>query len=328
MPHTIVSCLLPGFELDGATQGLLGESQRVAREVSGKHVCVVAMECDQTKLAELSLYCDVVMVAVNEQMTDYQPEQCLLALETVCSKIDPAAVFLSDDTYSQELTPRLAHRLGGSSASDVQAVDWKDEQIHVTRSVYGGKATAILRMNQTPAVVGLRARSFAPEPPRTAPSEIERCDVNLDTDAERDLAATKIVERHKESSQGVRLEDAEVIVAGGRGLGGSEPFEELKQLAAAIGAEVAASRAACDAGWVPPNWQVGQTGKKVTPQLYLAVAISGASQHMMGITDAKVIAAINIDADAPIFRHCQFGLVEDYRNVVGPLREQLARMLS
>jgi electron transfer flavoprotein alpha subunit len=88
-------------------------------------------------------------------------------------------------------------------------------------------------------------------------------------------------------------------------------------------AEVAASRAACDAGWVSPSLQVGQTGKKVAPELYLAIAISGASQHLMGIADAKVVAAINTDADAPIFRHCQFGLVEDFRKVIGPLKKQI-----
>jgi electron transfer flavoprotein alpha subunit len=92
-----------------------------------------------------------------------------------------------------------------------------------------------------------------------------------------------------------------------------------------MGAQMAASRAACDAGWVPPSWQVGQTGKKVAPQLYLAIAISGASQHIMGIADAKVITAINRDPDAPIFKHCRFGLVEDYQKVIGPLRERLSR---
>jgi electron transfer flavoprotein alpha subunit len=91
---------------------------------------------------------------------------------------------------------------------------------------------------------------------------------------------------------------------------------------------MAASRAACDAGWVPAEWQVGQTGKKVSPQLYLAIAISGASQHIMGIADAKTIAAINVDPEAPIFQHCQFGLVEDYRKVVGPLREKLSELLA
>jgi electron transfer flavoprotein alpha subunit len=135
----------------------------------------------------------------------------------------------------------------------------------------------------------------------------------------------KVVSRHVEAREGVRLEDARLIVSGGRGLGGPEPFAHLQALADAIGAQMAASRAACDAGWVPPSWQVGQTGKKVAPELYMAIAISGASQHIMGIADSKVICAINRDADAPIFKHCRFGLVEDYEKVVGPLREILSR---
>jgi electron transfer flavoprotein alpha subunit len=93
-----------------------------------------------------------------------------------------------------------------------------------------------------------------------------------------------------------------------------------------MGAQMAASRAACDAGWVPPTWQVGQTGKKVAPELYLAIAVSGASQHLMGIADAKVVAAINTDRDAPIFNRCRFGLVEDYRNVVGLLEKKLSEL--
>ncbi|MHB0954971.1 MAG: electron transfer flavoprotein subunit alpha/FixB family protein [Pirellulaceae bacterium] len=328
MPPTIVSCHLPGFAFDCATQGLLGESRRVARRVEGRHVAVVPMECDGERLAELSWHCDTVLAAVSDPRTGYDPQQCLVALQALCSEIQPAAVFLGDDTYSQELTPRLAHRLGGCGAGDVQATDWRDGRIHVTRSVYGGKATAIVRMNRSPAVVWLRARSLAAEPPRETAGGIERRDVTPLLDAAKKVSDPRIVERHEEPSRGVRLEDADVIVSGGRGLGGPEPFEDLKRLAAAMGAEVAVSRAASDAGWAPPSWQIGQTGKKVAPQLYLAIAISGASQHMMGVADAKVIAAVNSDAEAPIFRHCKFGLVEDYRKVVGPLCQKLTEMLS
>ena len=120
----------------------------------------------------------------------------------------------------------------------------------------------------------------------------------------------------------------QIIVSGGRGLGGPEPFEKLKELARIINGQTAASRAACDLGWVPHSWQVGQTGKKVAPQLYLAVAISGASQHVMGMADSKVIAAINNDPNAPIFKHCQIGLVEDYQQVIGPLIEKLTELLQ
>ena len=137
------------------------------------------------------------------------------------------------------------------------------------------------------------------------------------------------MERQTAPQSETRLEDARVIVAGGRGIGGPEGFaNELEPLAKLLGAQLAASRAACDAGWVPPTLQVGQTGKKVAPDLYLAIAITGASQHMAGVSEARQIAAINIDADAPIFKHCRFGIVEDYRKVVPLLRKKLAAQQS
>jgi len=170
-------------------------------------------------------------------------------------------------------------------------------------------------------VVWVRARAMDPADTsgRTA-GVVEKVAIELSPDPR-----AKVVKRQLEAKTGARLEDARLIVSGGRGLGGPEPFAELQALADVIGAQMAASRAACDAGWVPPSWQVGQTGKKVAPELYIAIAISGASQHIMGIADAKVIAAINTDADAPIFKHCRFGLVEDFKKVVGPLRDRLSR---
>jgi electron transfer flavoprotein alpha subunit len=179
-------------------------------------------------------------------------------------------------------------------------------------------------LKRAPAVVWLRARSFAPAAPLAQAGEITRAALDIQVDTR-----TRIVERKREAGGESRLEEARVIVSGGRGIGGPEPFEtELKPLADLLKAQMAASRAACDAGWVPPTWQVGQTGKKVTPELYLGIAITGASQHMAGISEAKVIAAINTDPDAPIFKHSRFGIVEDYRKVVPLLREKLAALLS
>jgi electron transfer flavoprotein alpha subunit len=189
----------------------------------------------------------------------------------------------------------------------------------VTRGVYGGKAMAVIALTRLPGVVWLRARAMAPASAR-APGAVERLRLGLVADPR-----VRVVSRHVEAKDGVRLEEARLIVSGGRGLGGPEPFNQLQALAAAMGAQMAASRAACDAGWVPASWQVGQTGKKVAPELYMAIAISGASQHIMGIADAKVICAINRDPDAPIFKHCRFGLVDDYQKVVGPLIDKLSR---
>jgi electron transfer flavoprotein alpha subunit len=138
---------------------------------------------------------------------------------------------------------------------------------------------------------------------------------------------TRIIERKVDDPGNVRLEDARVIVAGGRGIGGAEPFStELRRLADILGAQMAASRAACDAGWVPATWQVGQTGKKVAPELYIAIGISGASQHMTGVSEAKNIVAINSDPEAPIFKYCSLGMVADYREVIPLLRSKLGSL--
>ncbi|HEV7240110.1 MAG TPA: electron transfer flavoprotein subunit alpha/FixB family protein [Thermoanaerobaculia bacterium] len=247
---------------------------------------------------------------------EYQPEPVLDALVDACR--GASVVLLANDTYSQEVAPRLAHRLGGACVGDGVDVRMVDGRLRVTRQVYGGKANAVIELRRSPAVVWLRARSFAVAP-ITGSFAVSA--------AQDDRANTRIVERKVAAENDAKLEDAQVIVSGGRGIGGPEGFrDELEPLAKLLGAQMAASRAACDAGWVPPTWQVGQTGKKVAPELYLAVAITGASQHMAGISEAKNIVAINIDPDAPIFKHCRFGIVEDYRKVVPLLRRKLEEL--
>jgi electron transfer flavoprotein alpha subunit len=287
---------------DRAADGLRGAAERLAQETGGQ----------------------VVEIVIDPET--YQIEQCLADLTQTFRELAPRAVLLSNDTYSQELTPRLAHRLGGSAAGDGVAISG---DLRVTRQVYGGKAQAVIQLKRAPAVVWLRARAFAPASSNAAHAASSGGQAPSPVRAGGAPAlhqnATQIIERHKEAAGESRIEDARVIVSGGRGIGGPEGFTtELKPLAHLLGAQLAASRAACDAGWVPPTWQVGQTGKKVAPDLYLAIGITGASQHMAGISEAKQIVAINIDRDAPIFKHCRFGIVEDYRKVVPLLREKLS----
>ena len=318
---SVISCFLPGVEYDRAAQGLLGAGEELAQDLGATHVVVCAGSADSL-LQNAGKHADRIIRLQCEELSADSPESCLSALHAACEGLDAKAVLLGQDAWSQELAPRLGHRLHGCSIGDAQAIAVEDGTIRATRSVYGGKAVAIVQANASPAVVWVRARAFDPAAERDTAASVAALEVT----ASGNVTGTAVVGRHVESDSDVRLEDASVIVSGGRGLGGPEPFEDLKQLASVMNAEVAASRAACDAGWVAPGLQVGQTGKKVTPELYVAIGISGASQHLMGIADAKVVAAINTDPDAPIFKHCQFGLVEDWKNVVGPLKERIAAM--
>lgn len=307
-------------ELNTGTAGLLGAGQRLAKETGGEHVVLTSGGSEFT--AKVSEHAGRVINLDSEDLAKGQPEAWLNWISAISKQENPAAIILGNDTLSQEITPRLAHRLGGASIGDAQVVSSESDTIVVTRSVYGGKAVAEIELTASPAVVWVRAQSMDPAEAESSPGTVTTGNLDAISDS-----ITQLLETHAEESDGERLEDAQIIVSGGRGLGGPEPFEDLVALAKVLKAQNSASRAACDLGWVPHSWQVGQTGKKVAPQLYLAVAISGASQHMMGIADSKAIAAINTDPDAPIFKHCQFGLVEDYKNVIGPLKEKLAELL-
>ncbi len=319
----IVICLFSGSGYDRAAQGVVGAGRRLADQLGGRLHAVIAGAHNAELNIRVASVADAVVTLDQRELARYQPELHLNAITQVCREIGPRAVLFGNDTYSQETAPRLAHRLGGAAAGDCLELTIHGGAVRVKRSVYGGKAMATIELKRSPAVAWLRARAFEPVATNSAsaPTTVRRTRLDLRPDDR-----TQIIERKSEAAGAARLEDARVIVSGGRGLGGSEPFKDLQELASMLGGQTAASRAACDSGWCPPSWQVGQTGKKVAPGLYIAVAIRGASQHMAGISDAKNIAAINIDPDAPIFKSCRFGIVEDYRKVIPLLKEKLAAM--
>ena len=320
--NDVVICLFAAPGYDKSAQGLAGAGRQLADELGGRLRAIVVGAGAEVLAAEVADVVDFATVVDQAELAEYHPELCLSTLAKLCGDFAPRAVLLSNDAYSQELAPRLAHRLNGSAVGDGVEMRLEGERLRVVRQVYGGKAQAVIELKRRPAVVWLRARSFTPALRRATAGEITRAVLEIKTDSR-----TRVVERKREETGSARLEDARVIVSGGRGIGGPEPFTtELLPLADLMGAQMGASRAACDAGWVPPTWQVGQTGKKVAPDLYLAIAIAGASQHMAGISEAKTIVAINTDLDAPIFKHCRFGIVEDYRKVVPLLREKLAAL--
>jgi electron transfer flavoprotein alpha subunit len=318
----IVICLFSGSGYNRVAQGVVGAGKRLADQINARLHAIIAGAHDPELNIRVASVADAVVTADQRELARYQPELHLNVITQVCRGIGPRAVLFGNDTYSQETAPRLAHRLGGAAAGDCLDLTADGGSIRVKRSVYGGKAVATIELKRSPAVVWLRARAFEPvATTSTSVTTVRRTRFDIPSDV-----GAQIIERKSEAAGAARLEDARVIVSGGRGLGGPEPFADLKELAEMLGGQTAASRAACDSGWCPPSWQVGQTGKKVAPGLYIAVAIRGASQHMAGISDARNIAAINIDPDAPIFKNCRFGIVEDYRKVIPLLKEKLAAL--
>ena len=245
---------------------------------------------------------------------------CLSALAGLYQAVTPDVILFARSAWGRELAPRLAGRLGAGLLQDCLEVGIDPDSGRLTglRPVYGGNFLARVRCVTAPQIAVLRSQAY--EPPQPDPNrqgEIVTVPVALDASPSR----VRVMRRVRHEHAGVSLTEARVVISGGRGLGGPEPFRDLEELAGMLGAAVGASRAAVDAGWVPGHWQVGLTGVTVTPDLYLTVGISGASQHMAGCSGAKVIVAINTDAEAPIFREARYGVVGDWQAVLPAFME-------
>jgi electron transfer flavoprotein alpha subunit len=255
-------------------------------------------------------------------LADGQVDLHLAALTQLCRTVAPDIILLGRTTLGRDLGPRLACRLGVGLLQDCLQVDLEaaSGRLTATRPIYGGNVLARVQCTATPQIAALRPKAYAPLPPDTTrQGDVVAVPVMLDAS----MARVTVVQQIRHESAGVKLEEASIVVAGGRGLGGPEPFRELQELAGMLGAAMGASRAAVDAGWVPGTWQVGLTGKTITPDLYITVGISGASQHMAGCSGAKVIVAINKDAEANIFREARYGVVGDWHAVLPAFMEAI-----
>ena len=301
----------------GVAEGL---GMPLALAVAGSDAGSAAMEAG-------SLGVQRVYAAEDGLLSEDRPELLLEAWTQICRQTNPAVVLVARTMAGRDLAPRLAVRLGVGLAQDCLEVrvDEDSGRMVAHRPVYGGNAMAAVVCNGTPQIACIRPKAYeATEPDASLTGEV----VSVDLDLDDSMAKVKLVERVAEESEGVRLESAKIVVAGGRGLGSPAPFEDLEVIAGLLGAGVGASRAAVDAGWVPPSWQIGLTGKTITPDLYITVAISGASQHMAGCSGAKVIVAVNKDGEANIFKEARYGVVGDWEKVLPSFTETLRELLG
>jgi electron transfer flavoprotein alpha subunit len=268
---------------------------------------------------------DQVFLADDGTLADFRVEAYGALLSELADKHQPAVILFGATTRGRELAPMMAAALETGAIADVTALEIEDGKIIATRPIYSGKLLSKCTIpERQPQILSLRPRAFPrPESDPGRSGEI----VNVEPALAEDEIKSKVTGFAAAEGQ-VSLADAAIIVAGGRGVGGPEGFEPVVELAQVLGAAVGASRAAVDAGWIPYVHQVGQTGKTVSPDLYIACGISGAIQHQAGMRTSKIIAAINKDPDAPIFRLAHYGIVGDLFRVVPALAAALEEKLG
>lgn len=263
---------------------------------------------------------------VDEGTTEYDcVPRALLAAASVCQQGLPSVVLCMGGVMGRELAPRLATRLHVPYVSDCCAFEAEsvpDTGVAFVRPIYGGRAMEVLESTGACTVVGIRPKSFLDggERPLGQAAVVEAIELLADAPA---LAMGRVAREESGLRAGPALDEAQVVVSGGRGLGSADGFADLRQLASVLGGAVGASRAAVDAGWIDAGAQVGQTGTTVAPNLYVAIGISGAVQHVAGMGAARHIVAINSDDEAPIFAIADVGVVADYREILPALLQEL-----
>ena len=304
---------------DGASSGTL-EVLTKARDLGDEVAAVALGPGAKTSVQALGEHgAQTVFACDDEVFANHLAQPSVHVLARLVEEHQPDLILFPASYDARDVAGRLQARTGSTlmaNATDVLGPDRARTEI-----LGGTKIVDVELKGPAPKLVLIRPQSFAAQPSGGSADVVE-----VSADVPDDLTSAERVEHHEEAASGPRLEDAKIVVAGGRGLGGPAAFELLDELAAALGnAAVGASRAAVDAGWVPYSYQIGQTGKTVKPEVYLCFGISGALQHLVGMKGAKRIVAITKDADAPILKIADLGVVGDLFQVVPALTEEIER---
>ncbi len=304
---------------------VLGVARGLAQQVGGGVTALLLGEGVGALAQDVIAHgADEVLVADHAALKDFRAEAYAPVLVQLAKDRQPEVILAGATTRGRDLLGTITVDLETSSIADAIEVQVVDGQLQATRPVYAGKLLATAVGDRQPLLLSLRPRAFPkPEPDAGRTGNVEQVTVTLDEAA----MGTKVVEYAVQAGQ-VSLADARIIVSGGRGVGGPDGFAPVRELAQTLGGALGASRAAVDAGWIPYNHQVGQTGKTVAPDLYIAAGISGAIQHQAGMRSAKTIVAINKDAEAPIFRLARYGIVGDLFKILPALTAEFKKRLG
>ena len=313
-------------EVDPISWEALAAARQIAGELGGQTVGLV-LGHEVSDLAEqaVSYGADSVLVADDPSLTGIRVQPYSAVLTELVRAHEPAALILGASACGLELSAHISAKLDVGLASDCIGLGVEEGSLCASRPVLSGNLVAQVRFgDRLPHIATIRRRAFAPlEADSTRTGEITSVAAVME---EADIPIR--IESFESASGDVSLTDARIVVSGGRGVGGPEGFAPVQALAVALGGAMGASRAAVDAGWIPYAHQVGQTGKTVQPDLYIACGISGAIQHLAGMRTSRVIVAINQDSEAPIFQHATYGIVGDLTQYVPALTEELSGRLG
>jgi electron transfer flavoprotein alpha subunit len=312
-------------ELRKISYELVSEGRRLADQLGQPLTALLLGSNIKEKASELGKYgADKVIVADDERLATYTTDAYAAVIAEIAQKHEPAIMLLAASVQGKDLSGRLAAKLGVGVAQDCVEFSIDGGNLVAKRPIYAGKAYAtVTYKDSVPQIATARPNVLKlNEPDESRSAEVVDAEFSLDDSQ----LTTKVVEFQQEAGGKIDLTEAERIVSGGRGMKGPENYNILEELADLIEATVGASRSAVDAGWRPHSDQVGQTGKVVSPNLYIACGISGAIQHLAGMSTSKVIVAINKDPEAPIFQKADYGVVGDLFDVVPALTEQIRKL--
>ncbi len=313
-------------QLDLSSREMLGHGRKLADALHEPlSIALLGQDLGNMPKEAVAFGADKVYAVADPLLQQYQVDAYLAALAALVKQHSPRVVLLAKGPRGSELGPRLAFRLGTGLLQDCLEIKIDDnKQLVGNRPVYGGNCMSTVACAGDPMMAVIRPKTGDP---------LERNDaragevVAFAPGLAASVVKNKIVQSVVQPQEGIKLEEAAIVISGGRGLGGPEPFsKELKDLAGLLNAGQGATRAAVDAGWVPYSFQVGLTGKTITPNVYIMIGISGASQHMAGCTGAKVIVAINRDKDAEVFKSARYGVAGDWKKVVPAFIQQIRDM--
>jgi electron transfer flavoprotein alpha subunit len=324
--------LICGEILDGKlspiTTELLGCGRNLADILQEEVICaLIGNQLGDVPQKAIAYGANKVYTIDEPLFKEYQTDSYVLAMANLVQTVSPRILLFGQTSIGRDLAPRLAFKLGVSLSMDCLdlAINPSTKLLEQTKPVYGGNARAIFTSDAIPQIATVRQKAMsAIVPDDSRKGEIVPFKVEFDPSQIR----TRIIETVKEQVTGIKLEDATVIVTGGRGIGNADGFKQLEELAKLLKGAVGATRPPCDQKWMPDTAQVGLTGKIVTPELYIAIAVSGASQHLAGCSGSKNIVAINKDPEANIFKEARFGVVGDWKQVIPALTQRVKELLA